>query len=253
MFITKKHLSRRTVLRGMGVSLALPLLDSMVPAQTPVAKTAAAPKTRLACIEMVHGAAGSTAAGTEKHSRTPAGGGRDFKFSQTLEPPEPLREYKTVVSDTDLHPAAAWAAAEEGADHFRSSAVYLTAAHPKMTEGSDYFAGTSLDQLYAQKFGQDTPLPSLQLCIEMVDASGACDYHYACVYADTISWESPTKPLPMTLDPRMAFENLFGEGGSPEDRLQRGKVNTSILDWIKHDVARLQKNLGPSDRHRLNI
>ena len=252
MFITKKHLSRRTVLRGMGVSLALPLLDSMVPAQTPVAKTAAVPKTRLACIEMVHGAAGSTADGTEKHYWSPAEEGRDFKFSQTLEPLEPLRDYITIVSDTDLHPATAWAAAEEGADHFRSSAVYLTSAHPKMTEGSDYFAGTSIDQLYAQQFGQDTPLPSIQLCIEMVDASGACDYGYACVYADTISWASPTQPLPMTLDPRMAFESLFGEGGTPEERLARQKVNRSILDWISRDVARLQKGLGPSDRNRLN-
>jgi hypothetical protein len=252
MFITKKHLSRRTVLRGMGVSLALPLLDSMVPAQTPVAKTAAATKTRLACIEMVHGAAGSTADGTEKHYWSPAEEGRDFKFSQTLEPLEPLRDYITIVSDTDLHPATAWSAAEEGADHFRSSAVYLTASHPKMTEGSDYFAGTSLDQLYAQQFGQDTPLPSIQLCIEMVDASGACDYGYACVYADTISWASPIQPLPMTLDPRMAFESLFGEGGTPEERLARQKVNRSILDWISRDVARLQKGLGPSDRTRLN-
>jgi hypothetical protein len=252
MFITKKHLSRRTILRGMGVSLALPLLDSMVPAQTPLAKTAALPKTRLACIEMVHGAAGSTADGTEKHYWSPAEEGRDFKFSQTLEPLDPLREYITIVSDTDLHPATAWAAAEEGADHFRSSAVYLTAAHPKMTEGSDYFAGTSIDQLYAQQFGQDTPLPSIQLCIEMVDASGACDYGYACVYADTISWASPTQPLPMTLDPRMAFESLFGEGGTPEERLARQKVNRSILDWISQDVARLQKGLGPSDRNRLN-
>jgi hypothetical protein len=252
MFITRKHLSRRTILRGMGVSLALPLLDSMVPAQTPVAKTAAAPKTRLACIEMVHGAAGSTADGTEKHYWSPAEEGRDFKFSQTLEPLEPLREYITVVSDTDLHPATAWTAAEEGADHFRSSAVYLTASHPKMTEGSDYFAGTSIDQLYAQRFGQDTPLPSIQLCIEMVDASGACDYGYACVYADTISWASPTQPLPMTLDPRMAFESLFGEGGTPDERRARQKVNRSILDWISKDVARLQKGLGPSDRNRLN-
>ena len=121
-----------------------------------------------------------------------------------------------------------------------------------MTEGSDYFVGTSIDQMYAQKFGQDTPLPSIQLCIEMVDASGACDYGYACVYADTISWASPTQPLPMTLDPRMAFENLFGEGGTPEERLARRQVNRSILDWIAHDVARLQKDLGASDRSRLN-
>jgi hypothetical protein len=121
-----------------------------------------------------------------------------------------------------------------------------------MTEGSDYFVGTSLDQLYAQHHGQDTPLPSIQLCIEMVDASGACDYGYACVYADTISWASPTQPLPMTLDPRMAFENLFGEGGTPEERARRQKVNSSILDWISHDVARLQKNLGAADRARMN-
>src|SRR5690349_12083714 len=171
MFITKKHRSRRTLLRGMGVSLALPLLDSMVPAQTPLRKTAAVPRSRLACLEMVHGAAGSTADGSDKHYWSPAKEGADFEFSQTLQPLESLRDYITIVSDTDLRPATAWSPSEEGADHFRSSAVYLTAAHPKMTEGSDYFAGTSIDQLYAQQFGQDTPLPSIQLCIEYVDAS----------------------------------------------------------------------------------
>jgi hypothetical protein len=252
MFITKKHISRRTVLRGVGASLALPLLDSMVPAQTPLSKTAASPKTRLACIEMVHGAAGSTGEGSNKHYWSPAKEGSDFEFTQTLQPLEAFRNYITIVSDTDLRPATAWSAAEEGADHFRSSAVYLTASHPKMTEGSDYYVGTSLDQLYAQQFGQDTPLPSIQLCIEAVDASGACDYHYACVYADTISWASPTKPLPMIIDPRMAFENLFGDGRTPGERLARQKVNRSILDWISHDVARLQKDLGPSDRRRLS-
>jgi Protein of unknown function (DUF1552) len=252
MYITKKYLSRRTVLRGMGVSLALPLLDSMVPAQTPIAKTAASPKTRLACIEMVHGSAGSTGEGTTKHYWSPENEGRDFKFSHSLEPLEKFRDYITIVSDTDLNPATAWVAAEEGADHFRSSSVYLTAAHPKMTEGSDYFVGPSIDQVYAKRFGQDTPLPSIQLCIEMVDASGACDYGYACVYADTISWASATEPLPMTLDPRMAFENLFGEGGTPEERLARGKMNRSILDWVAKDVARLQRGLGASDRSRLN-
>ncbi len=251
-YITKKHLSRRTMLRGMGIALGLPLLDSMVPAQTPMRKTAAIGKTRLACIEMVHGSAGATGEGTNKHYWSPEKEGRDFEWSQTLEPLKDFRDYITIVSDTDMHPATAWSAAEEGADHFRSSAVYLTAAHPKMTEGSDYYVGTSIDQLYAQKFGQDTPLPSIQLCIEMVDASGACDYGYACVYADTISWASPTEPLPMTLDPRMAFENLFGEGGTPEERARRQKTNASILDWISQDVSRLQKNLGASDRQRLN-
>src|SRR5580704_15789090 len=251
-FITRKHVSRREVLRGVGVALSLPLLDSMVPAQTPLAKTAASPQTRLACIEMVHGAAGSTGEGTAKHYWSPEKEGADFEFSQTLEPLAPYRDYITIVSNTDLHPATAWDAAEEGADHFRSSACYLTAAHPKMTEGSDYYVGASIDQIVAQQLGQDTPLPSIQLCIEMVDASGACDYGYACVYADTISWASPTAPLPMTLDPRMAFENLFGEGGTPQERLARQKVNRSILDWISHDVSRLQKGLGQSDRNRLN-
>ena len=251
-YIARKHISRRTVLRGMGISLGLPLLDSMVPAQTPLHKTAAATKTRLACIEMVHGSAGATGEGTNRHYWSPARDGADFEWTNTLEPLKDFRDYLTIVSDTDLHPATAWSAAEEGADHFRSSAVYLTAAHPKMTEGSDYYVGTSIDQLYAQRFGQDTPLPSIQLCIEMVDASGACDYGYACVYADTISWASPTQPLPMTLDPRMAFENLFGEGGTPEERAARQKINSSILDWISADVKRLQGNLGPADRRRMD-
>jgi hypothetical protein len=252
MMITKKHLSRRAALRGFGAAISLPFLDAMMPAQTPMEKTAGSPKTRLACIEMVHGAAGSTLDGSNKHYWSPEIVGRDFEFTQTLSPLEQFRDYLTVISDTDLNPATAHAAAEEGADHFRSSAVYLTAAHPKMTEGSDILAGTSIDQIYAQRFGQDTPLPSLQLCIENVDATGACAYGYACVYADTISWSSPTTPLPMTIDPRMAFERLFGDGATAADRLQRRRVDRSILDGIMNDVARLGKNLGPSDKSRLN-
>jgi hypothetical protein len=252
MFITKKHLSRRTILRGMGAAIALPLLDSMVPAQTPLSRTAAAARPRLACIEMVHGAAGSTVEGANKHYWSPEKTGSDFEFTQTLKPLEPFREYITVVSDTDLLPAGAWAPKEEGADHFRSSSAYLTAAHPKMTEGADIECAVSIDQIYAQKFGQDTPLPSLQLCIESVDGSGACDYGYACVYADTISWASPTSPLPMTVDPRMAFETLFGDGATPEERSARSKINGSILDHLVGRVGQLQKGLGPGDRTRLN-
>ncbi len=244
MFLTKKHLSRRSVLRGMGVTMALPLLDSMVPAQTPLQR-----RRRLRRRAWLASKWCTARREARARARTSITGrlrkiGRDFEMSQTLEPLEPYRDYLTIVSDTDLHPATAWAAAEEGADHFRSSAVYLTAAHPKMTEGSDYFVGTSIDQLYAQKFGQDTPLPSIQLCIEMVDASGACDYGYACVYADTISWASPTEPLPMTLDPRMAFENLFGEGGTPEDRLARGKVNTQHSRLDRAGRKALTEGLG---------
>ncbi len=252
MMITKKHLSRRAVLRGMGAALSLPFLESMVPAQTPLSRTVASPKTRLACIEMVHGAAGSTLDGSKKHYWSPEKEGSDFEFTQTLSPLEKYRDYLTIISDTDLNPATAHSAAEEGADHFRSSAVYLTAAHPKMTEGSDILAGVSIDQIYAGKCGQDTPLPSLQLCIENVDATGACAYGYACVYADTISWSSPTTPLPMTIDPRMAFERLFGDGSTAADRLARRRIDRSILDGIMQDVARLGKGIGPSDRHRLD-
>src|SRR5580658_3135739 len=178
MFITKKHLSRRTVLRGMGVTIALPLLDSMVPAQTPLSKTAAVSRPRLALIEMVHGDAGSTVEGTNKHYWSPEKTGSDFELTQTLKPIEPYRDYLTIISNTDLIPAGAWSPAEEGADHFRSSSAYLTATHPKMTEGSDILCGASIDQIYAQRFGQDTPLPSLQLCIENVDGTGACGYGY---------------------------------------------------------------------------
>ena len=252
MFLTKKHLSRRTILRGVGASLALPLLDSMVPAQTPLAKTAASPRSRLCCIEMVHGSAGSTVDGSNKHYWSPEKEGADFEFTQTLEPLTPLRDYITVISDTDLRPAGAFADAEEGGDHFRSSSVFLTAAHPKLTMGADILCGTSIDQLYAQQFGQDTPLPSLQVCIESLDASGHCDYGYACVYSDTISWASPTQPLPMTVDPRSVFESLFGDGSTPEERALRQQANGSVLDRIMHRVAQLQKGLPASDRTRLN-
>ena len=252
MFIAKKHLSRRTFLTGVGVTVALPFLEAMVPAQTPLRQTAAAPRSRLACLEMVHGSAGSTQDGIDKHYWMPEKVGSDFDFTMILKPLEPFRDYITVVTQTDLRPAEAFRASEEGADHFRSSAVFLTAAHPKQTDGSDVFAGTSIDQIYAQQFGQDTPLPSIQLCIENVDNTGSCGYNYSCVYMGTISWSSPTTPLPMTIDPRMAFENLFGDGGSPAERAVRQKANKSILDGVTREVARLQKDLGAKDRSRLN-
>ena len=253
MFVTRKHLSRREVLRGIGVSIALPLLDSMVPAQTPLRKTAAAPQPRLAAIEIVHGAAGSTLDGGAKHYWSPAKDGPDFEFTPPLQSLEPYREYVTIVSDTDLNNARALSPSEEGADHTRSSAVFLTAAHPKMTEGSDILLGASIDQIYAQKFGQDTPLPSIQLCIEDVGSlSGACGYGYSCVYANTISWASPTTPLPMEMDPRVVFERLFGDGATAGERLERRQADRGILDRIVHEIPRLERDLGPSDRSRLN-
>ncbi len=252
MYITKKHLSRRTVLQGMGATIALPFLDAMVAAQTPLAKTAALPKSRLAAIEMVHGAAGSTIDGMAKHYWSPAKVGKDFEFTQTLKSLEPYRDYLTIVSNTDLDNAAAATLSEEGGDHNRSTAVFLTAARPKLTEGSDVRAGVSLDQLYAQQHGLDTPIPSIQLCIENVDGTGACGYGYACVYADTVSWAAADKPLPMERDPRTVFEKMFGDGGTVEERRARQQVDRSILDGIVQEIGRLRRGLGASDRLRLN-
>lgn len=251
-FNTKKYLSRRTVLQGMGVTVALPFLEAMLPAQTPQRKTAAATKTRLCTIEMVHGSSGSTGEGTRLKYWSPGKVGRDFETTQILKSLAPHQEYLTIVSHTDIAPATAMVAAEAGADHTRSSAAFLTAAHAKMTEGADIFNGISMDQVYAQAFGQETPLPSIQLCIEDVGSlTGACGYGYSCVYANTISWANPTSPLPMERDPRVAFERLFGDGATPAQRDSRRRANASILDGIMGKVADLQKGLGPNDRNRL--
>jgi hypothetical protein len=253
MYITQKHIPRRTVLRGMGVTMALPFLDAMVPARALLARTAAAGRPRLSCIEMVHGAAGSTAIGLAKNMWSPAALGSRFDLSPTsLSPLEPFRDHLTIVSNTDVRNAEAFTAKEIGGDHFRSSAVFLTQVHPKQTEGSDVQVGPSLDQLYAQRFGQDTPIPSMQLCIENVDQSGGCAYGYACVYTDTISWAGESEPLPMVRDPRVAFDQLFGVGATPEQRAAQRRVDRSILDWIAAEVSRLRKDLGATDRQRLS-
>ncbi|MGH9346700.1 MAG: DUF1552 domain-containing protein [Vicinamibacterales bacterium] len=257
MYIRSRHLSRRTVLKGAGVTVALPFLDAMVPAGRLFSRTAAAAgpttRTRLVAIEMVHGAAGSTTFGISKNLWAPGAQGDAFDLTPTsLSPLEPFRDSLTIVSNTDVRAAESADAREVGGDHFRSSATFLTQAHPKQTEGSDIQVGISLDQLYAQRFGQDTPIPSMQLCIENVDQSGGCGYGYACVYTDTISWSSPTEPLPMIRDPRVAFDQLFGSGATPEERMERARTERSILDWITQRVARLKHELGPDDRTRLD-
>jgi hypothetical protein len=253
MYLTKKHISRRTALKGVGVTVALPFLDAMVPARTLLAKTAAAGKTRLSAIEMVHGSAGATQLGLAKNLWSPAAIGRTFDLTpSSLSPLDPLRDYLTIVSNTDCKNAEAFEAKEIGGDHFRSSAVFLTQAHPKQTEGSDVFVGPSIDQLYAQRFGQDTPIPSMQMCIENVDQSGGCAYGYACVYTDTISWASEDEPLPMVRDPRAAFDQLFGVGATPEQRAANRRTDKSILDWVTQEVRKLSKELGGPDRTRLN-
>jgi hypothetical protein len=249
MFITKSHLSRRTVLRGLGVSLGLPFLDSMVPAQTRLHRTAAIPKPRFVAIEMVHGAAGSTTIGRANNYWSPAQEGRNFAFTETLKPLEPLRDYITVVSNTELHNAMSLVPDEDGpmADHARSSAVFLTAAHPKRTENEDIRSGPSIDQIYAQHVGRETRLPSMQLCIENNSVSGGCGYGYSCAYTHTISWSSPTTPLPMEQSPRRVFQRMFGaeEQGSSVAR------TGSILDALPDAVVRLKQRLGITDRSRL--
>jgi hypothetical protein len=254
-FLTGRHLPRRAMLRGLGATVALPFLDAMVPARGLLAGSAAAAsldRPRLVCIEMVHGAAGASPWGAEQHLWSPVADGHDFDLGPTsLSPLEGYREHLTIVSDTDVRNAEAFSQPEIGGDHFRSSAVFLTQAHPRQTESSDVRAGISLDQIYAQRFGQDTPIPSMQLCIENVDQAGGCAYGYSCVYTDMISWASATDPLPMIRDPRMAFDQLFGAGGSAEERTARRKATASVLDYVTGQVADLTRRLDPGDRQRM--
>jgi hypothetical protein len=250
--ITKRHLSRRTVLKSMGATVALPFLDAMVPAATPLANTAAQGKVRFVAVEMVHGAAGSSNFGAERNLWSPAAVGTGFDLSPTsLAPLESMREYVTIVSNTDVRMAEAFTTPEIGGDHFRASSVFLTQAHPKQTMGSDLYVGTSFDQIYAAQSGQDTAIPSMQLCIEAVDHSGGCEYNYSCAYTDAISWASPKEPLPMLRDPRAVFDALFGVGATPEDRARRRREDKSVLDTILASVDRLKRQVGAADRARL--
>ena len=249
-FITGMHLKRRTFLKGMGAAVALPYLESMIPA----GKAApAAGKTRLVCIEEVHGLAGCSPIGMEKSLYAPEKVGKDFEFNadNALRSLKPHQSDLTIVSNTDVRMAEAFAASEIGADHFRSAAVFLTQSHPKQTQGSDIWVGTSMDQIHAKKFGQDNPLPSLQLCIENLDQAGTCTYNYHCAYTDAISWATPSQPLPMIRDPRQAFDLLFGVGASTEDREERKQTRKSVLDVIRTQVTDLSKRLPAADKARM--
>jgi Protein of unknown function (DUF1552) len=253
-FITGKQMPRRTFLRGVGVTVALPFLDAMVPARRGLARAATPDPVRLVCIEEVHGLAGCNNWAATKHLFAPAAVGRDF----TIVPDNPLstvegfRDHMTIVSNTDVRNAEAFALPEIGGDHFRSSAVFLTQSHPKQTQGSDLWAGTSLDQLYAKRHGQSTPMPSMQFCIENLDQAGGCTYNYSCAYTDSISWASPSEPLPMIRDPRVAFDMLFGAGSTPQERAARRQTRSSILDWISGEVERVRRQVGSGDRARLD-
>jgi Protein of unknown function (DUF1552) len=257
MYVTRRHLSRRAILKGIGAAVALPYLDAMAPAFAKTsARQASAGAARLVCIENVHGAAGSSAYGQQKNLWAPSTIGREFDLAPTsLRSLEPFRDHLTIISNTDVANANATEAREIGGDHFRSTAVFLTQSYPKRTDGPDIEAGVSLDQLYAQRFGQTTPIPSMQMCIEGVDQSGGCEYGYSCSYVDSLSWAAPNKPLPMVRDPRVIFDELmgvFGSGVTPEERREHRDENRSLLDWVTRSTARLKRRLGPADRRRLD-
>jgi hypothetical protein len=250
-FITGTHLSRRTFVRGMGTTVALPFLDAMVPAGRPWQDPSqAAEHTRLVCIEESMGCAGGSDWGDARNLFAPAGVGRGFEFGpdSQLKPLEEFRDHLTIVSNTDCRMAEPYRAEEIGGDHDRSTAVFLTQAHPKQTQGSDLYLGTSLDQLHATRFGRDTVLPSLELCTESIDRGGGCAYNYHCAYTTSLAWASPNQPLPAIREPRAVFEQLFGAGDTPEDRAARRRTDRSMLDWIVTEVARLRTSLGAVDR-----
>jgi hypothetical protein len=241
MFITKKHLSRRTFLRGVGATVALPLLDSMVGAQTALRQGAAAPKTRFVAFYVPHGAT--------MDKWTPATEGTGFGFTEILKPLEPHRDRINIISGL-AHPYVAGAGGGDvsaGANHTRAAAVFLTGAVPE--RGAQAHLGVSADQVAAQRIGQDTPLPSLELSIE--EAVLTCEASFSCAYRNSISWKSPSEPLPMYSNPRLVFEKLFGVGATDAERRARREESRSLLDSVMGQVASLQKDLPAGDRRRL--
>jgi Protein of unknown function (DUF1552) len=241
MFITKKHIPRRTFLRGAGVTLALPLLESMVPAVTPLRLTAAAPVRRFAGIWHPHGAAPGY--------WSPLQEGKDFDFSFITKPLEPYRNRTVLITGLDM-PEAMATDDEPGGDHARG-AVLLSGARPRRNAVSP-FLGATIDQMIANKYGQDTILSSIQLGVEDTGNFGNCNWGYSCAYTNSISWSSATQPLPTQVNPRVAFERLFGDGTSPEERLTGRKQNASILDSVTRELGSFKKDLGSGDRARLD-
>ena len=243
MFITKKHLSRRTFLKSGGVTLALPLLESMVPAGTALAATAAAPKTRLGCIYIPHGAT--------MDKWTPKGEGTAFEFSETLQPLAPFRDRINVISDLAHAPVAPWSGEDTGGaeNHVRAAAVFLSGAHP--VKKNEAHVGITIDQVAAKHVGQDTPLPSIEMSMEPLNLTCG-DAGFTCAYRNTLSWASAALPLPMENNPQIVFERLFGDGSTDAQRQERRQQSRSLLDSILREVPSLQKDLPASDRRRLN-
>ncbi len=245
MFISQKHIPRRTVLRGLGASLALPLLDGMVPAYAALRRTAANPVRRLGAFYVPNG--------MEMRAWTPAGDGPGFELSPILGPLAPFRDQLNVL--TGLADKVAVPRPGEGiGDHARASATFLTGVHVKKTEGLDIRAGISMDQIAARTLGAETQLASLELGVDSVETLGACDAGYSCAYTNTIAWRTATTPLPMENDPRAVFERLFGSTDSTDAaaRLARIRQDRSVLDYVGDRAASLERTLGPGDRTKLD-
>ena len=240
MFIHKTALPRRRILRGLGAALALPLLDAMVPALTPTVKTAAAPRKRLGCVYIPHGAI--------MDRWTPADAGSNFELTPILKPLEPFRDSLNIVTNL-TRPE------QTGIDtnHAGAPASWLAGVPPKRTAGPDYSLGITLDQVVARTIGQDTTFPSIELATEdFTGLIGDCAPGFSCAYMNTLSWQSETAPLPMEINPRMVFERLFGVGGTRNDRLVRMKTDRSLLDFVAGDLRDVQSGIGPRDRARLD-
>jgi hypothetical protein len=235
MIITKKFMPRRRFLRGVGATMALPLLEAMVPAATPLAKTAATPTRRLGFVFMPMGC--------DITRWTPSGDKLD-QLSPILNSLAPVREHVTAITNLELQNAYP-------GSHATSNSAFLSAAKAKLTESTDYYLGTTVDQIAAQHIGQQTQLPSLELAMDLMQVVGQCDNGYACVYQNNLSWSSPTTPLPAEAHPRIVFESLFGEGGSVADRVAGLRKRASLLDWFGEDIARLKREVGPGDRARI--
>ena len=236
-FITKKSLPRRTFLKGVGATVALPLLDAMVPAATAAAKTPAKAVKRLGYVFMPMGC---------DHSRwIPQSENTLEKLSPILDSLAPLKDKTTVLTNLELRPAYP-------GSHATSNSAFLSAARAKVTESSDYYLGTTADQLAAQQIGQETQLPSLELAMDLLQVVGQCDNGYACVYQNNLSWSSPTTPLPAEAHPRMVFDNLFGEGVTPEERKIALMERASLLDTVVYHMKRLKRGLGPGDQAKIS-
>jgi len=248
MIVTKLALPRRTFLRGLGATVALPLVDAMVPAFSATVKSAAKPICRMGFIYVPNG----VAMNDSLNYWTPKGSGAGFDFSPILTPLVPHRDRLTIVSG--LAQKQGESLGDGNGEHTRACATWLAGVHPKKTEGSDIRLTTTADQIAAAHLGKETVLPSMEMIASEIDLvlGGQCEAGYSCAYMNTVSWQSPTTPLPVENNPSVIFDRLFGEGGSPDERLDRMKRKRSLLDRVNSDLARLQRSLGPSDRLRIS-